>query len=134
MQEQNQQSIPTPVYLVATYDREGKANVMTVGWGGVCNSKKLIYELEAIDDKLEALEDKADSIYDDSFDEKASYFVMVEQLLYGNTDDPAKFIRTVDPIAVKSFLQMFIEKIIVYDGKVSKVCFKNLAPLKFTYK
>ena len=29
---------PTPVYLVATYDREGKANVMTVGWGGVCNS------------------------------------------------------------------------------------------------
>lgn len=29
---------PTPVYLVATYDREGKANIMTVGWGGVCNS------------------------------------------------------------------------------------------------
>lgn len=29
---------PTPVYLVATYDRQGKANIMTVGWGGVCNS------------------------------------------------------------------------------------------------
>lgn len=29
---------PTPVYLVATYDREGKPNIMTVGWGGVCNS------------------------------------------------------------------------------------------------
>lgn len=29
---------PTPVYLAATYDRDGKANVMTVGWGGVCNS------------------------------------------------------------------------------------------------
>ena len=23
---------PTPVYLVATYDRQGKANIMTVGW------------------------------------------------------------------------------------------------------
>lgn len=23
---------PTPVYLAATYDRDGKANVMTVGW------------------------------------------------------------------------------------------------------
>lgn len=30
---------PTPVYLVATYDRDGNPNVMTVGWGGVCNSK-----------------------------------------------------------------------------------------------
>ena len=29
---------PTPVYLVATYDRDGKPNIMTVGWGGVCNS------------------------------------------------------------------------------------------------
>lgn len=28
---------PVPLYLVATYDREGKPNVMTVGWGGVCN-------------------------------------------------------------------------------------------------
>lgn len=30
---------PTPVYLVATYDKENKPNIMTVGWGGVCNSR-----------------------------------------------------------------------------------------------
>lgn len=29
---------PVPVYLVATYDSEGKPNVMTVGWCGVCSS------------------------------------------------------------------------------------------------
>lgn len=29
---------PLPVFLVATYDREGKPNVMTVSWGGVCCS------------------------------------------------------------------------------------------------
>jgi flavin reductase (DIM6/NTAB) family NADH-FMN oxidoreductase RutF len=29
---------PTPIYLVATYDRNGNPNVMTVGWGGVCCS------------------------------------------------------------------------------------------------
>jgi flavin reductase (DIM6/NTAB) family NADH-FMN oxidoreductase RutF len=29
---------PTPIYLVATYDRNNKPNVMTVGWGGVCCS------------------------------------------------------------------------------------------------
>lgn len=28
---------PVPLYLVATYDHNGKPNVMTVGWGGVCN-------------------------------------------------------------------------------------------------
>lgn len=29
---------PVPLYLVGTYDRKGKPNVMTVGWGGVCCS------------------------------------------------------------------------------------------------
>jgi len=30
---------PTPVWLVGTYDREGKPNVMTAAWGGICCSK-----------------------------------------------------------------------------------------------
>jgi len=30
---------PTPVLLVGTYDKEGKANLMTAAWGGVCCSK-----------------------------------------------------------------------------------------------
>lgn len=30
---------PAPVFIVGTYDREGKANVMTVAWGNVCCSK-----------------------------------------------------------------------------------------------
>lgn len=29
---------PTPVWVVGTYDREGKPNVMTAAWGGVCCS------------------------------------------------------------------------------------------------
>ncbi|MDR2441001.1 MAG: flavin reductase family protein [Planctomycetaceae bacterium] len=29
---------PIPIYLIATYNADGKANVMTVGWGGVCCS------------------------------------------------------------------------------------------------
>jgi len=29
---------PTPVLLVGTYDPEGKPNVMTVSWGGICCS------------------------------------------------------------------------------------------------
>jgi flavin reductase (DIM6/NTAB) family NADH-FMN oxidoreductase RutF len=29
---------PTPVLIVGTYDREGKPNVMTAAWGGICCS------------------------------------------------------------------------------------------------
>ncbi len=29
---------PNPLLLVGTYDDSGKPNVMTVGWGGICNS------------------------------------------------------------------------------------------------
>lgn len=29
---------PTPVWLIGTYDKSGKANAATVAWGGVCSS------------------------------------------------------------------------------------------------
>jgi len=30
---------PTPVFVVGTYDNEGKPNVMTASWGGICCSQ-----------------------------------------------------------------------------------------------
>lgn len=30
---------PTPVWVVGTYDSEGRPNVMTIAWGGICCSK-----------------------------------------------------------------------------------------------
>ena len=31
-------AVPTPVWLVGTYDKEGKPNIATVAWGGICSS------------------------------------------------------------------------------------------------
>jgi flavin reductase (DIM6/NTAB) family NADH-FMN oxidoreductase RutF len=31
--------LPTPVWMVGTYDEQGKPNVMTAAWGGICCSK-----------------------------------------------------------------------------------------------
>lgn len=31
--------MPTPVWLVGTFDAAGKPNIMTVAWGGICCSK-----------------------------------------------------------------------------------------------
>lgn len=30
---------PTPVFIIGSYDAEGRANVMTAAWGGICCSK-----------------------------------------------------------------------------------------------
>ncbi len=32
-------TLPAPVWVVGTYDANGKANAMTVAWGGICCSK-----------------------------------------------------------------------------------------------
>lgn len=48
---------PAPVWLVGTYDAAGKPNIMTIAWGGICNSqpasvtvslRKATYSYEAI--------------------------------------------------------------------------------------
>ncbi|HEX7510202.1 MAG TPA: flavin reductase, partial [Chitinivibrionales bacterium] len=30
---------PTPVWCIGTYDPQGKPNIATVAWGGICSSK-----------------------------------------------------------------------------------------------
>ncbi len=32
-------AFPTPVWCVGSYDSQDKPNVMTIAWGGICNSK-----------------------------------------------------------------------------------------------
>ncbi|WP_320008370.1 flavin reductase family protein [Maridesulfovibrio sp.] len=34
----NTLAMPTPVWCVGSYDKDGKPNVMTIAWGGICNS------------------------------------------------------------------------------------------------
>ncbi len=37
--EPNTWAMPSPVWVVGTYDKEDKPNVMTAAWGGICNSR-----------------------------------------------------------------------------------------------
>ena len=32
-------ALPSPVWVVGTYDASGKPNLMTAAWGGICNSR-----------------------------------------------------------------------------------------------
>jgi flavin reductase (DIM6/NTAB) family NADH-FMN oxidoreductase RutF len=35
----NTWAIPSPVWVIGTYDKQNKPNLMTVAWGGICNSR-----------------------------------------------------------------------------------------------
>jgi flavin reductase (DIM6/NTAB) family NADH-FMN oxidoreductase RutF len=37
--EPNTWALPSPVWVVGTYDKENKPNIMTAAWGGICNSR-----------------------------------------------------------------------------------------------
>jgi len=56
---------PTPVWVVGTYDKEGKPNVMTIAWGGICCSKppcvaiSIRTALEELDSEMSVVHYKA---------------------------------------------------------------------------
>lgn len=102
----------------------------------IIERKKLIDEITAIDARLTELgmEEEASANIDDSFIEKASYFIMVEHLLNGDCNDPGSFIRDVDLSVVKSFLTTIIRKIVILDGQISSVTFRNGLLLDFCYR
>lgn len=70
---------PTPVWVIGTYDREGKPNMMTAAWGGVCCSKPPCVAVslrEATFSHGNILEQKAFTvnIAVEKFAEQADYF------------------------------------------------------------
>lgn len=102
----------------------------------IIERKQLVDDLTAIDARLEELREEADDTLfsDESFIEQASYFIMVNQLMQGDCDDTASFVRSVDSKVVKAFIQTIIESIIISDGRVSAIHFKNGLTHTFVYK
>lgn len=98
--------------------------------------KSLMDDLNRIDNRLNELEKdmaSAFSISDDDFMAKASYFIMSQQLLtkrYVNFDT---LIRKIDPKIIKDFINSVIKKIVILDGKVISILFKNGIEHKFLY-
>lgn len=37
--------LPLPVLMIGTYDKDGKANVMNVAWGGILDYRKIYISL-----------------------------------------------------------------------------------------
>ena len=99
--------------------------------------KAITNDLEQIDARLEEIEKNASasfSISDEDFIAKASYFIMSQQLLtkrYVNFDT---MIRKIDTKIIKDFVNSVIKKIVILDGKIISIRFKNGKEHKFLYE
>ena len=103
----------------------------------MANAKSFADFFFRIDDRLKELDAAAVfdvSLSDDEFMEKASQFILTQQLLDKRSVNYEKFIRKIDPRIVKDFLNETVSNFCIKDGLTTSVLFKNGIELRFCYK
>ncbi len=102
----------------------------------ITERKRIIDAINEIDAKLAEMDSEDDSLLTsaEDFTQKASYFIMVDALLGNKTGDPVGLVRSIDPAVIKSFINTVISKIVIKDGTVSSIHFRNGMVHKFIYK
>lgn len=70
---------------------------------------------------------------DSDFFQKASLFIIQSNLANARVVDFYKIIRTVDKQTLKMFTNSVLKKVVILDGKIVKIDFKNGISLKFLY-
>lgn len=103
----------------------------------ILDRKSITDSLQQIDDRLKELDAAAVfdvSLSDDEFMEKASQFILTQQLLDKRSVNYEKFIRKIDQRIVKDFLNETVSNFCIKDGLTTSVLFKNGIELRFCYK
>lgn len=103
----------------------------------IVTKKKMTDDLKEIDNRLAELHAIGGENCNDESEEfirKASYFVMVENLLDERYVDYEKYIRSIDPSIARNFIVSVVQTIEVEDGRVKSITFKNGITHTFIYK
>lgn len=97
---------------------------------------KISEEIKNLTERLISLkgENFSDTELPDSAMEKASYFIMADKILSSNNFDYEKYSRSLDLSILQNFIRSVISEIIVKNGKVETIVFKNGLEQKFIYK
>lgn len=98
--------------------------------------EKILADVKKAEARLaELTKDDADALMptDDTI-QKASYFLMVENLLNSRTMDYEKVVRNIDPEVPQGFLRQTLNHIEVTNGRVTAIQFKNGITNRFIYK
>ena len=99
--------------------------------------KALEDSIETIDNRLDEIERSSSehfSMTDDEFMTKASIFIMTHQLQNKRFIEFEKMIRKIDAKVIKEFVNSVIQKIVIKNGKVVSIRFKNGLEHRFLYK
>lgn len=99
--------------------------------------KNLSDSIATIDKRLEEIEKHSSrqfTLTDDEFMAKASMFIMTHQLQDKRFIDFEKLIRKIDPVIVKEFINSVTQKIVIKQGRIASIRFKNGLEHKFLYK
>lgn len=102
----------------------------------IMERKRIIDAMNEIDAKLAEMDSEDDSLLNsaEDFTQKASYFIMVDALLGNKSGDPVGLVRSIDPAVIKSFINTVISKVVIKNGVVSSIHFRNGMVHKFVYK
>lgn len=103
----------------------------------ILDRKSITDSLQQIDDRLKELDAAAVfdvSLSDDEFMEKASQFILTQQLLDKRSVNYEKFIRKIGPRIVKDFLNETVSNFCIKDGLTTSILLKNGIELRFCYK
>ena len=115
------------------YGEEGEAISET---DYIVERKRLLDSLATIDARLAeidtALAERA-TLSDEEFIQKASYFIMAQQLSDKRYIDYERFMRRVDPKIVKDFVNLVCSNFCIKNGRVVSIRFKNGIELQFFY-
>lgn len=99
--------------------------------------KSLEDSISGIDNRLEEIERSSSehfSLTDDEFMAKASVFIMTHQLQNKRFIEFAKLIKKIDSHVFKEFINSVVQKVVIKDGQVVSIRFKNGLEHKFLYK
>lgn len=99
--------------------------------------KSLEDAIKKIDKRLEEIErssSKHFSLTDDEFMAKASIFIMTHRLQNKRFIEFDRLIKKIDPQIIKEFVNSVIQKIVIKNGRVTSIRFKNGLEHKFLYK
>lgn len=103
----------------------------------IVSKKKMTDDLKEIDNRLAELHALGDEQCDadsDEFIQKASYFVMVENLLNERYVDYEKYIRNIEPSIARNFVVSVVQSITAENGRIKSITFKNGLTHTFIYK
>lgn len=102
----------------------------------ISQKKQLESAIEVIDKRIaeiDSLTSSSISITDEEFLAKATYFIMSNQLQDRRHINFNFFIQKTDKKVLKEFMKSIIQKIVIYDGKIMSIRFKNGIEHKFLY-